>query len=210
MSKSFRHWTPRYIVNRIAERIDHNLNPNNPWLTKQSVGLLDQLLRADDTAIEFGSGRSTLWIAKRVKRLYSVEENAEWLEIVRKKLEAAKVDNVEQLYCPREVSEEDGDKAAYVRSLDRIPDGSLGFCLVDGAYRGKCAVTAIPKMKSGGLLVVDNSNWFLPSHSLTPGARSMSAGTMNADWDRFVAETASWRRIWTDNGVSTTTLFFKP
>lgn len=66
--RSIEHWTPKYIVSRLREKIDHKLHPANPWLPRDAVRLLAQLLRPDDVAPEFGSGRSTFWITRRVKK----------------------------------------------------------------------------------------------------------------------------------------------
>jgi hypothetical protein len=57
---------------------DEARNPENPWLTKQAVHFLSQTLRADDVGIEFGSGRSTIWFARRLRHLISVENNPLW------------------------------------------------------------------------------------------------------------------------------------
>ena len=54
------HWTPRYVIARIGVMIDQRLRPDDPWLTREAIGLLDRLLKPTDIAIEFGAGRSTL------------------------------------------------------------------------------------------------------------------------------------------------------
>jgi predicted O-methyltransferase YrrM len=208
--KSIKHWTPFYIVSRIRVMFDHKLHPANPWLTRDAVRLLEQLLRPEDIALEFGSGRSTFWIARRVKKLTSVEHEAAWHGQGMQTLDREKLGNVELLHRALDVSEAEGMSAAYVRFLDSVPDASVDFCLVDGVYRGYCALGSLAKMKAGGLIVVDNAEFFLPSPSKSPGVRSPDAGPLDDAWRRFAKETEDWRRVWTTNGVWDTLLLFKP
>jgi hypothetical protein len=208
--KSIKHWTPHYAVSRSRVLLDQRLNPDHPWLTAQSVGLLDELLRPQDVALEFGSGRSTRWFARRVRHITSVESDAEWHKTGLERLKVEGLANVELLLRPMDVPDAEGSKSAYVRVLDGFGDSSLDFCLVDGMYRGACAVGVIPKLRTGGFLAIDNAGWFLPSTSRTPAARPLGAGGYDPDWDIFIAQTADWRRIWTTSGVTDTVLMFKP
>ena len=62
------HWTPRYVVNRVAWFVYERRNMDKPWLTPRAVELLSELILPTDTGIEWGSGRSTAWFAKRLKQ----------------------------------------------------------------------------------------------------------------------------------------------
>ena len=207
--RSVSHWTPRYVLARSREALDHKVRPADPWLTREAIGLLDRLLRPTDVAAEFGSGRSTPWIARRVAKLTSVEDNAEWFRIVTDKLKAAGRDNVDYLHRPRDVADVDGAKSAYVRVLVDFAGNSLDFVLVDGIYRNHCAVRAIDAVKPGGLLVVDNVNWFLPSATHAPTSRGIDDPPVDAVWQTFAERTRAWRRIWTSSGVTDTLILFK-
>jgi predicted O-methyltransferase YrrM len=44
------------------------------------------------------------------------------------------------------------------------PDASLDFVVVDGWYRPVCARAALSKLKPGGLLLIDNTDWKDPLH----------------------------------------------
>jgi hypothetical protein len=121
-----------------------------------------------------------------------------------------KVENIELLHRPCDAVEGEGAKAAYVRVLDNVPNASVTFCLIDGMYRGHCALAMRAKMQAGGLIVIDNAEWFLPRPSKSPGVRSTDAGPADDAWRRFAVETEEWRRIWTTNGVWDTLLLFKP
>ena len=61
--RNFSHLSPRYIFNRISVMIDQLRYKENPWITSSAVSILDSMLTSSDIGVEFGSGRSTLWIA---------------------------------------------------------------------------------------------------------------------------------------------------
>lgn len=207
--KSVTHWKPHYVASKMKLMLDHKRRPNDPWLTRQSVDLLAQLLKPTDIALEFGSGRSTRWFARHVARITSIEHDATWHKMGLERLAQEGLNNVDLLLHPLDVPEPEGANAAYVRVLDGIADDSIDVCLVDGMYRGYCALGAFPKIRAGGMLVVDNAGWFFPSTSKTPGARPMGSGGYDSAWDAFIEKTRDWRRVWTTDGVTDTVIFFK-
>jgi predicted O-methyltransferase YrrM len=206
--RRIRHLTPRYIVNRCALMLEQRAHPDHPWLTKTAIAALDGYLKPTDMALEFGSGRSTAWFAKRVRHLTSVEHDESWFHKVRAQLEADGLRNV--TYLLRTVSEEAGEKAPYVAILDDYPPGTFDFVLIDGHFREYCASAALARIKPGGLLVIDNVNWYLPSGTVSPASRSVADGPSGPHWSRIAQELQSWRSIWTSNGVTDTAFYFKP
>jgi hypothetical protein len=56
---------------------------NSPWMAPAAVRRLDQLLRPEDVVLELGSGSSTAWYARRVRRVVSLEPNPTWAARVR-------------------------------------------------------------------------------------------------------------------------------
>jgi predicted O-methyltransferase YrrM len=106
--------------------------------------------------IEFGSGRSTAWFAKRVDELTSFETDQVWYEKVKIDLKEYKNTNLKFL---------DGD--IEFRNLILTFDyNSIDTLLIDGAYRELCANLLIDKMKSGGVMIIDNANWFFSISTL--------------------------------------------
>ncbi len=208
--RSLRHWTPRYLYHRVGDKRYRRANPEAPWLTPQAIGILHTMLRPTDTGLEFGSGRSTVWFATRVHHLTSVEHDEAWHEAISTGLKERGLSNVDYLLCPRDVPAERGGDSDYVGVAARFPADSLDFVLVDGAYREHCALAVIPKLRPGGLLVIDNVNWFLPSRSHSPCSRTPAQGPAGPGWRRLQHATGTWRSIWTSSGVWDTALFVKP
>jgi hypothetical protein len=78
-----RHWTPRYVFNRLNVIVYQRMHAGHPWLTAQAISLLDGLLRPIDVGLEWGSGRSTAWFGQRISALTSIEHDALWGESTR-------------------------------------------------------------------------------------------------------------------------------
>ena len=204
MKRNFSHITPRYIKDRLLVILDERKNPKNPWITAHATRLLQGLLKPTDIGVEFGSGRSTAWFANRLQQLTSVESNPEWYAIVKQQLAETGLNaKVDYRLCT-----DDGD---YARQALTFTDASIHFCLVDGVARDHCALNMVPKMKTGGLLVLDNANLYLPNDEThSPNSRRMRNGAASEIWAEFEKSVSGWRRIWTTNGVSDTTIWIKP
>ena len=78
------HWSLRYFYNKFKVKLYERKYPEYPWLTEQANSILSTLLKPTDVGLEFGSGRSTIWFAKRIKYLTSVEHNKLWYDKVSK------------------------------------------------------------------------------------------------------------------------------
>lgn len=208
--RDLRHWTPRYVFDRTRELIYQRTHPTAPWLTPEATRLLATMLRPVDHGLEFGSGRSTAWLATMVAHLTSVEHDPSWHATVLADLKEHQRDNVDYLFAPRDLPPQRGAETEYVAVADRFAPDSLDFVLVDGIYRDFCALAALTRLRSGGLLIVDNVNWFLPSTSRSPASRPPAAGADGPIWTQTLDALRTWRMIWTSNGVWDTAIFVKP
>lgn len=199
----YSHWTPQYLWDRLAVMMDEWRHPEAPWLTRPMVDLLDSWLRPTDRGLEWGSGCSTVWLARRVQALVSVEHDPSWYRRVQQGL---------QQQPPRSPVDHRliRDEAGYVAVAHTLPPASLDFCLVDGLARDRCAVAALPLITPGGVLILDNSNWYLPTASRAPTSRRAHEGPASAVWKQFLQQVQGWRCLWTSNGVTDTTLWIKP
>ena len=156
--------TPRYGLAKLNRWVFERRFPNVPWLAESAVYLLDSWLRPTDRGIEWGAGRSTIWLASRIGHLTSVESNRQWYKhtqrLLRDKgiqekvdLRFIPVDDVNDVHAPNFHS--------YTAVVEDIPDESLDFALVDGIkLRVLCMERVIPKIKPAGLLVLDNADRF--------------------------------------------------
>ena len=203
-----KHWTPRYMYNRSLNLLSfHILHRDWPWVTPAAVKLLELWLQPTDDVFEWGSGRSTLWMAPRVRSVTSVETNQEWFEKVRSTAQRRGLRNVDlNLLSPGPNSEQSD---AYV-SLLAEAGRSFDLIYIDGSCRELCALAAPKRLKPGGLLLIDNSNWYLPSGTSAPSSRLPEEGPLLPEWVEFLEKVKDWRQIWTSNGVWDTTIWVKP
>ena len=140
-----------------------------PWITFPAMRWLDAYLQPSMAVFEWGAGGSTVFFARRAARVVSVEYDAGWCEAVAERLRAHGLTRAELRLLPPEP----GDDGAlyrssapefsgmsfrrYVQSVLDHPDGSFDVVLVDGRARLGCALTALPKLKPDGVLILDNS-----------------------------------------------------
>ena len=164
---------PHLLLSRVRYWVWERLNPDKPWMCPGTVKFCEGHLMQSMSAIEFGSGRSTAWLSRKVGRLVSIEHDAAWHERVRRALERDQVTNVDYrlISLDHVVSEPEWPSYSplphYVSVLDEFPDGSFDLVVVDGHYRTHCIRHCIPKLKASGYLLVDDTNLW-PSRDCIP------------------------------------------
>lgn len=205
--KSIAHWTPRYLVNRCRNISSNLAHPDWPWLTPDAIHFLEHWLDPSDIVFEWGSGRSTLWLARRVRAVTSVETEARWYRRVKLQAERENLQNLKLRYYSE--SEDPDAHDDYANAVATTGE-SFDLILIDGLRRSRCALAAIPRLEAGGLLLLDNANWYLPCSSKAPNSRPRPAGPSSPDWALFLLEVSGWRSLWTSNGVTDTAIWIKP
>jgi hypothetical protein len=150
--------------------VDHR-----PWMNFRVIQWLDAYLKPEMQVFEYGSGGSTLFLAAQVAQVVSVEHDEGFFDFMSKQLLHKGVSNCTYaLSAPRPVgpgeippygcssftSEWPEQRAmsfeAYVKTIDAYRDGTFDLVRVDGRARPTCALRALPKIKNGGRLLVDN------------------------------------------------------
>ena len=176
-----------------------------PWLSPASIRILTEFLNKSMTALEYGSGRSTIYFAKRVKKLICIEHHPEWFELVSRELIKNEINNVEYIKISSQLPEskkeiekrykkefhnENDVYADYFERINDFPDLFFDFILIDGRARVECSSRAIPKLKNGGIFILDNSERrrYKPVHAML----------------------SKWKKVETTSGLTNTTIWFKP
>jgi hypothetical protein len=192
----------------IPVRIRTSLDKTYPWLNHGAVKWLRSNLTPEMTGYEWGSGRSTVFFARSMKQLVSLEHKKKWFKRVRALMAECEVTNVDYYLIPpgEEPSQVSAVRppiwddmkytprkpefTAYFDHILRYPDESFNVVLVDGRARVECALNAFNKIKPGGFLILDNSEWekYRPIFRVVTG----------------------WKRLIFENGVWQTTIFQKP
>lgn len=124
-----------------------------PWITDGAIDAIEQFItdrRREGrlvTALEFGAGASTIWLANRVDSLISFEHDEGWHSAIAKRVEQDGLENVVVRRYPR----------PYYQHIDALPDMTFDIILVDGRDRVECIRRAVRKLATHGLMVLDNS-----------------------------------------------------
>ena len=222
--RRFDHWTPQYLRYRIQAAVRAALHPEEPSLTPQSIRELERRLRPDGVGAEWGSGNTTRFFARRTKHLTSFETTPNYYEQVAATLRAEGLGNVDYRLIPHdfegETDEQEMHRNAIVRAAYAFGDDTLDYALVDSAPRGCLCRGIAPKIKRGGLLILDNANWYLPPppdvHPPAPGSVSATIGTPGSAipnhecWPAFARLIADWDARWSSNGIQMTLILVKP
>jgi len=151
---------PWLIPRRIKYWLWEKRNPDKPWLCPGTVAFCEAKLSKSMKALEFGSGRSTHWLARLVGHVTSVEHDPSWYREVQQQLARAQVTNVDYLHVALDdhAPEHSWDQPIpkYVAVAERFADQSLDLISVDGRYRNACIRHSAKKLASGGYLLVDD------------------------------------------------------
>jgi predicted O-methyltransferase YrrM len=116
-----------------------------PWLPYPVVDFLKSLDLSSSTVFEYGSGASTVFFAKRAKRLLSCEHDPQW---------SAKVNS--SLSAPNATLVLREDKEAYKAEILRYK-GEIDVAFIDGIEREACAANALSALSPGGVLILDDT-----------------------------------------------------
>ncbi len=148
-----------------------------PWINFFARDFLKQNLRPDFKVFEFGGGGSTLYFCKNVADVVTVEDNPEWFKTLTETVHTKGYQNWQGFFVSSEPSNDPRPRShvdpadfkssvrslenmsfeKYARTIDPFPTEYFDLILVDGRARPSCIQQAIPSLKKGGLLVVDNT-----------------------------------------------------
>ena len=147
-----------------------------PWLAFTSIKWLKGHLEPTARAFEWGSGGSTLFLARRVASLVTVEHDSAWYESVAERLRSSEIVTCRYLLAEPVPDSEIGDvvhvpggyrssdKALagfsfrdYCAVIDEYPDETFDLVVVDGRARASCIFHGRSKLRPGGVMLVDNS-----------------------------------------------------
>ncbi len=177
------------------------LKPFQPLISPNAVEYFENILTSDSVVFESGSGTSTLWLAKRVSKVLTTEDKPDWAEAVESALAQDSLSNVELSLISHEEHGNDYYDI-YADHILQFPNESFDIVFVDGADRARVPVMtyAKKKIKPGGWLIVDDSNW----DSLALGLRRLDS------WPR--ATFCGWKEGAIDGQAryGCTTFFQKP
>jgi hypothetical protein len=117
-----------------------------PWYTYPAIAFLQPRIGSAMAVFEYGSGQSTLWWSRRVERVVSCEHNRQWFERMRGQLPANVSYRLIELDPP----------GPYAQAIAEYA-GQFDIIVIDGRQRIACCRNCLGSLKSGGVILWDNS-----------------------------------------------------
>jgi len=168
-----------------------------PWWPYEASAWVAEHLPPNAQVFEYGAGGSTLWLHDQGASVTAAEHHEGW----HSQLAAALPPTVTLMLRPPQPhgtltsAVEPGYFDAYVAAIDSQPDGGLDLVIVDGRARAACVRHAAPKVRPGGLLLLDDTERprYAPACAILAGwerrdFRGLKPGL------RSPAQTSVWRR----------------
>lgn len=138
-----------------------------PWWTfGASANVRDFLAQRPHARVfEWGSGSSTLWLAKRSESVISIESDTGWAQMVSRAVPehvtivtpSIPPAGADTLVRSRRWGYRSLDFTAYANAIDAVP-GDFDLIVIDGRAREACFTKALPRLATGGTIVFDNTN----------------------------------------------------
>ena len=130
---------------------DRMIGLDLPWWNVAATREIADFLKARPAArvFEYGSGASTVWLARRAGEVVTVEHDEAWLR--RFERQTGGHPNVTLLH--RAIGE---GPQAYVGAIEEV-GGQFDLIVVDGRHRAACLAQAIPHLARGGIVLFDDS-----------------------------------------------------
>lgn len=143
-----------------------------PWVPFDVCVWLREHVGAKSRVFEWGSGGSTVFLGSRVESLVSIEHELEWYERVRAELARRGLSRVDYRWMAPEPEPPNGQRyssgysltrglgfRAYVEAIREFPDQAFDLILIDGRARTSCLEAAWSKVRHGGHILLDNSDY---------------------------------------------------
>lgn len=117
-----------------------------PWMNYSIIAFLDQRLNKNLSLFEYGSGFSTMFYAKRVQQVTSLEYDQNWLTRIKNSVP----DNATLVYQANDI---DGE---YCRAI-QLENKKYDVVIVDGRDRVNCVKQGLANLSEQGVLILDDS-----------------------------------------------------
>jgi predicted O-methyltransferase YrrM len=155
------------------------LDNSLPWWSYEAIDWVKKHIKPQGKIFEWGSGGSTVFLSKYCQQLTSVENNEEWLEKTKKKLESKKINNVNLVKKTLNLTNEQQFRECdYFKALSE----NFNFIVIDGedafgpdlkwSSRETCFERAEDWINSQGFILVDDS-WRYPKICKTTKANKV-------------------------------------
>ena len=118
-----------------------------PWYTFPAIEYFQALDAKGLDIFEYGCGNSSLFWAQKGANVWCVEHDPEWHKTI-----YSKSSDLRGLLLKE-------NKTDYANAIHETIE-SFDIIIIDGIWRNECAAEALTRLKPGGLIILDNSDWY--------------------------------------------------
>lgn len=149
--------------------VDQMIKLDVPWWTYRAIDCMDTFLKANPGAkvFEYGSGASTIWLARRAASVHSIEHDKSWFDLMRSRINGFDGITLDYLPVDEQLSTDKlfhshkegyGGKSfeAYVTAISKTKE-RYDVIVIDGRARAACLQIAQAHLADGGIIVFDNT-----------------------------------------------------
>lgn len=166
--------------------------------------------------LEYGAGGSTIFFARRVRSVVTVEHDPIWGEKVKERLDNGQFDNCQLLIVPPQldptvVMKNPADPASYVsgaeqlrgfdfsdyvKTVDAFGDNWFDIVFIDGRARPSCFAHALSKVAKGGYIVWDNTerSHYAPAMAMATSGFELNDFPGPSPYVDFFTRTSVWQK----------------
>jgi len=130
-----------------------------PWWSFSAIDFISSQCLETHEVFEYGSGGSTVFFARRCKKVTAIEDDAGWQQSLAVEIQTQSLENVEVSLRPFDFVKGEGFTSSdYLSALDKFYD----IIVVDGQdwsgdTRPACFARAEEHIREGGMIIVDDS-----------------------------------------------------
>lgn len=143
-------WTSWLLADESSAPYCDNEGHKYPWLGRTLIDYLMKHINKSHTVFEWGMGNSTFFWSEHANKVVSVEHDAPWFARVREAVGNSTINNVSLEFCPLEYG---GEYSKKILATNEEYD----CILIDGRDRVNCAINAVQRLKSNGVIIWDDS-----------------------------------------------------
>jgi predicted O-methyltransferase YrrM len=140
---------PRALATGLGRRL-LGYRSVRPWNSYDAQQVFAKHLGPTSRVLEFGSGMSTVWYARRAGEVVSIEDWEPWYRKVGDLLAREGLSNVRYRFA--------SNPDEYVRPTREEAGEGFDFIMVDGSLRDRCVENTLGLLRPGGIIYLDNAD----------------------------------------------------